>query len=188
MDDNRILSEMRNGNEAAVKHLYTHLPSVKFWVTQNSGSEEDAFDLFQEALIVFCKNVRSGKYEPTAKISTYLFEICKRKWLKHVNKKEFKGKTSLDLTNVSQSSVFYVSDTPEKSNLESLQDYVSKCLDRLGDPCKTLLWKAIAIKTTMEQIAVELGYHDAHSARQQKYRCLKRLREFTSYEYILQLV
>ncbi|MBK9288982.1 MAG: hypothetical protein IPN38_15175 [Flavobacteriales bacterium] len=50
MSDPEILEAIRNGRDhAAFVALYTHLPKVAHLVRQNSGSKDDAKDLFQDA-------------------------------------------------------------------------------------------------------------------------------------------
>jgi RNA polymerase sigma factor (sigma-70 family) len=188
MDDSQIIHEMRQGNEEVVKYLYSHLIMVTSWVKKNSGTEDDALDLFQEALIVFCKNVRSGKYEYRAKISTYLFKICKNRWRKHLENMKGKNGGDLGSMNVEDDNSTMLEEFDEEKSEQRLKDYVSKCLEKLGEPCKTILWRSIVDKIKMEEIAVELGYKDAHSVRQQKYRCLLRFRGFSSYEIIIGLI
>ncbi len=51
------------------------------------------------------------------------------------------------------------------------------CLDKLGDPCNTLLKKFYYEQCNMVEICEEMGYKNPESARNQKYKCLQRLRK-----------
>ena len=51
------------------------------YILGNSGSREEAIDIFQEAVIAFYENVRDGKFKGESAISTYVFSIGKFKWL-----------------------------------------------------------------------------------------------------------
>ena len=186
MSDKEILRELETGNEACLKHLYTHLKMVESWVIRNSGDTDDARDLFQDAMVVFYKNLMSGKYQYNGKISTYLFEICKRNWLNHLNRRAKFEQRGEDVNNM------HIEDNAFEVELTnpgiSLQQYLENALNKLGEPCRSLLEKTIFLKKKMEELAVEFGYSDAHSARQQRYRCIKRLRGLVSYELIIQLI
>ena len=61
-----------------------------------------------------------------------------------------------------------------------LYDRVAEVMDRLGDPCKTLLEWFYYRQKDWEFIASKLGYKDAASARNQKYKCLEKIRRWSS--------
>ena len=88
MTDQELIDQLKKGNENCLQQLYQHIGMVKSWVEQNNGNEDDALDVFQEAIIVFYKNVMAGNYELRSKISTYLFEISKRQWLNQLNRRK----------------------------------------------------------------------------------------------------
>ncbi|QCX38345.1 sigma-70 family RNA polymerase sigma factor [Aureibaculum algae] len=186
MTDQEIIIQLKKGNESCLKHLYVHLDMVKGWVNNNNGNDDDAFDIFQEAMMVFYKNLISGKYESSSKISTYLFGICKRQWLNQLNRRLKYEKPSDIITSTEDKGDdgFEIEFTIGR---ESLKNYINKALDKLGEPCKELLEKSIFLKLRMKELAEMFDYSSAHSARQQKLRCIKRLRGYMSYELIIKL-
>tara|TARA_E500000318_G_C3569422_1_gene217153 strand:- start:9110 stop:9580 length:471 start_codon:yes stop_codon:yes gene_type:complete len=154
---------------------------VKSWVEQNNGNEDDALDVFQEAIIVFYKNVMAGNYELRSKISTYLFEISKRQWLNQLNRrKKYENR---------QSEVgIYESINPEITRKgPNLREYLEKALAKVGEPCKSVLEATIFLGMRMEDIAERFNYSSARSASQQKLRCLQKLRGEVSYDVIIRL-
>jgi len=186
MTDKEILVQLRLGNEHCLKYLYQHLEMVKSWVKQNNGNDDDAYDVFQEAIIVFYKNLMKGNYESKSKISTYLFGICKRQWLNQLNRrlKYEKPNDNFVALDTRQDDGFEIEFTRGR---QSLKRYIDEALNKLGEPCKKLLETTIYLKLRMQEIAEMFNYSSAHSARQQKLRCIKRLREQMSYELIIQL-
>ena len=56
-------------------------------VLKNNGTEEEAQDIYQDALIVFWEKVVKDELTLTAKISTYLYSICYNLWLKELDRK-----------------------------------------------------------------------------------------------------
>ena len=185
MEDKEIIRQLKLGNEHYLKYLYAHLDMVQSWVLRNNGGAEEAKDLFQEAIMVFYKNLMQGKYEHRAKISTYLFEICRRNWMTFLNRKagrqEPLGEVHRDNM---KTEAFEVEINPKK---RSLKHYLDEALEQLGEPCKSLIQATVQLKRKMEEVAREFGYSDAHSARQQKLRCMKRLRGMVSYDVVMQL-
>ncbi|WP_421812718.1 RNA polymerase sigma factor [Flagellimonas sp.] len=185
MTDQELLRQLKSGNEECLGQLYAHLGMVKSWICRNNGNEEDALDVFQEAIIIFYKNVMSGKYEQRSKISTYLFEISKRQWLNQLNRRKrheqpreangFESKFEEEL-------IYEVTHRGPR-----LKDYLGRAMSRLGEPCKSLLETAIFLGMRMEDIAERFNYSSARSASQQKLRCLKKLRSSISYEDIIAL-
>ncbi|MDH3710730.1 MAG: sigma-70 family RNA polymerase sigma factor [Cyclobacteriaceae bacterium] len=185
MSDQEILNQLNAGDESCLQYLYEHLGMVQGWVMKNNGNQEDALDLFQEAIIVFYKKFRCGEFQVKGKLSTYLFEICKRQWYNQLNRRLKYEKANPHASQLDQrQESFSVEITNTRTSLKS---YIKQALEKLGEPCKSLLEASIYLKMKMAEIAQEFNYADAHSARQQKLRCMKRLRSVVSYERVIQL-
>ncbi len=181
MTDQELIDQLKKGNENCLQQLYQHIGMVKSWVEQNNGNEDEALDVFQEAIIVFDKNVMAGNYELRSKISTYLFEISKRQWLNQLNRrKKYENR---------QSEVgIYESINPEITRKgPNLREYLEKALAKVGEPCKSVLEATIFLGMRMEDIAERFNYSSARSASQQKLRCLQKLRGEVSYDVIIRL-
>jgi hypothetical protein len=60
---------------------------------------------------------------------------------------------------------------------------MDRALNSLGEPCKTLLEAYYIQKKGMSEIAALFGYTNADNAKNQKYKCLMRLKKlfFTQY-------
>src|SRR5438105_811215 len=87
--DPEILEAIRKGKDKeVVKSLYDNvLPNVERFVCSNSGSQEDAFDVFQDALLIFYKQVIAGNYDHTKyKIAGFVYTISKNMWINHAKK------------------------------------------------------------------------------------------------------
>ncbi|QLG45072.1 RNA polymerase sigma factor [Costertonia aggregata] len=182
MTDQEIIHQLKKGNEACLKHLYQHLGMIKSLVSKNSGNEDDALDIFQEAVIVFYKKVMSGDFELRGKISSYLYEVSRRLWLNQLNRRK-RHEVPSDMS----FSPNRADEDGERQNPIALQKYVENALEKLGEPCKSLLESAIFLGTKMEEIAKKFNYSGARSASQQKLRCLKKLRGHISYDDIIAL-
>jgi len=69
----------------------------------------------------------------------------------------------------------------EERNLEF--QMMERALSGLGEPCKSLLEAFYVQKKNMGVIAVGFGYTNADNAKNQKYKCLMRLRKLFFTEY-----
>jgi len=182
MTDQEIIHQLKKGNEACLKQLYQHLGMIKGLVLKNNGNEEDALDIFQEAVIVFYKNVMSGGFELKGKISSYLYEVSRRLWLNQLNRRK--------KHEIPSSASFFpdqADDESEAQNPLALQQYIKNAMEKLGEPCRSLLEAAIFLSMKMDAIAERFNYSGARSASQQKLRCLKKLRDSISYDDIIAL-
>jgi RNA polymerase sigma factor (sigma-70 family) len=63
-------------------------------------------------------------------------------------------------------------------------DMMEKAISHLGEPCKSLIEAYYLQKRSMQEIAVNFGYTNADNAKNQKYKCLMRLKKifFTHYK------
>ncbi len=78
------------GGEETLKAMYRdYRNEFLSWAKRNNnGSEEDAEDIFQDAIIVFYKNVVKGKITHLeSSIKSYLFGICKNMFMSHHSQK-----------------------------------------------------------------------------------------------------
>jgi RNA polymerase sigma factor (sigma-70 family) len=170
--DARILDMLRQGNEEALVMLYrTNRKPVTTFVLRNSGTPDDAEDMLQEALVVLWERVRSGRFEYTAKLDTFVFATVKNIWMRRLYRKrrEVPGAQAPD-------------DIPDDTG-SPLDDMISgeesrivgEALKKLGDPCRTLLLLFYWEELPMEEIAERLGFANAETAKSKKYQCKKAL-------------
>jgi DNA-directed RNA polymerase specialized sigma24 family protein len=119
-------------------------------VQRNNGTSDDAEDVLQEAVIVLWERVRAGRFV-------------------YRTRRETPGLPPDD-HNVDESG----------SSLDRLIEseeaaLVQDALERLGEPCKTLLLLFYWEERSMTEIAIELGFANADTAKSKKYQCKKAL-------------
>ena len=69
----------------------------------------------------------------------------------------------------------------EKRNAEFA--IMERAMGSLGEPCKSLLDAYYIRKKGMTEIATEFGYTNADNAKNQKYKCLMRLKKLFFAQY-----
>lgn len=160
----------------ALKYCYPKaLKQVERMVLQNGGTVEDAKDLFHDSLIILNNNCKQQQFNLTSTISTYLYSVCRFSWF---NKK----KKDLKSQSLQQVSIYENTEELAYKNTTDRVEVLMKSLEAVGDRCKEILMDYYFGKFSYEEIAVNLSYSSAQVVRQQKYRCIQRLKEMTDYE------
>jgi RNA polymerase sigma factor (sigma-70 family) len=142
-------------------------------VLNNNGTEEEAKDIYQEAIIVFFEKVREQTLELNCLVKTYLYSVCRRLWLKRLAlKNRFAGMIS-----DSDSYEDVAEDVQELEDRELKFSKMGEALAQLGEPCKTLLEDFYIQDLSMLEITDKFGYTNADNTKNQKYKCLLRLKK-----------
>jgi RNA polymerase sigma factor (sigma-70 family) len=171
--DARILDGIRCGDESALASLYqANRRPITSLVMRNNGTADDADDVLQESLITLWERVRYGNYEHTAALGTFLYATARNLWLRRLARarREQPFDPSTD-----------ESSSDEPSPLDALVDDeravgITTALDRLGEPCRTLLVLFYWEEASMEEIARRLGMANASTAKSKKYQCKEQLK------------
>jgi RNA polymerase sigma factor (sigma-70 family) len=164
-----LIEQIRTeGNRPLESVYHDHRTEFIQWARhQYRIDEDDAIEIFQQTVIALYENITQGKLmELTSSLKTYLFSIGKNKImeLKRYQERQVKA-DGLDLPE---------SETPDQDHLHQA---VKKSLDQLGEPCRSLLIDFYYNGTSMLKLAEIYGYRNEDTAKSQKYRCLKSLRE-----------
>ena len=172
--DELIVTEIRKKSDSALRELYkTHYPMIVHLVCGNSGTEQEAKDIYQEAVMAFYERVQQPAFMLTCKIKTYLYAVSRRLWLKKLaEKKRFNGSITEVETflGVEEEMV----DIREK---EIRFERMGQSLEGLGEPCRSIIEDYYINDLSMEQISTKYDYTNADNAKNQKYKCLQRLKK-----------
>lgn len=173
--DEQIIAALRNNDDSVLNVLYKlYFGSINHFIITNSGSEEDAKDIFQEAIIVFYQNIKDQNFELNCKIKTYLYSVSRLMWLKKIKK------ATAIVGKITDFEGFIAIDDSEAAQMEEREmqfGKMSMALSELGEPCKTLIEDFYIKQLSMGQISEKFGYTNADNAKTQKYKCLMRLKK-----------
>jgi RNA polymerase sigma factor (sigma-70 family) len=181
--DELIVSELRKENNAmALRELYrTHYPMIVNLVCSNTGTEQEAKDVYQESLIVFYEKIRSPDFVLTCKIKTYLYAVCRRLWLKRLSEKK-RFHTNIE---AGESLPEIEQEMTEIEESEKKFAFMDQSLDGLGEPCRSIIEDFYIHDLSMEAIRDKHGYTSAENAKNQKYKCLQRLKKIFFSHYTI---
>ncbi|MFC2137112.1 RNA polymerase sigma factor [Bacteroidota bacterium] len=187
LTDQQIVDQLKNGDTKAFKALYADFEKITNFVTQNSGKEEDAKDFFHETLIVFYEKIINDEFELKSKLSTYLYSVCKNLWLYHLRSNKPMIYNSINKENASENweeQLVNVEDNSEEKE-EILNSIIQK-IDELKEPCYSILMMFYFKKLDYKTIAQKLNYKSEKVVKNQKYRCIQKLKESLS-EQLLEM-
>lgn len=172
MDESTLITGIKDGDKEVLRFLYIdHYPMVRKLVLENSGSEAEARDVYQEAMIVLYENVCKKGFNLTCKVRTYLYSISRNIWLKQLNRK-------MPVSDLDDHERFVDvnRDFEKHEEREQRLEKIRTCMNELGEPCNSILTYFFFQRLTMEEIAGKLNYTNAANAKNQKYKCFKRLK------------
>lgn len=172
MDEKEIFERIQKGDEKALEFIYKkYYRMMTKLVMTNSGTEDEARDIYQDALVVFWQKARSGKLVLTSKISTYVYSICQNLWRKELERKKRLSHEAKD------SSVTIDMDGPEREKI------MARCLNQLGETCRKVLMYYYFDEMSMQEIADRLGFANTDTAKTKKYKCKQKLDELIRSQY-----
>ena len=176
-----LLEGLAANDKKSVEAIYQqNYNMVQSLIINNNGSPDDAKDIFQEAMIVLYEKARSGTFELNCQIKTYVYSVCRRLWLKRLQQL---NRYSAPLGDIE--SIVPVEEEIEGHEQRNAEfEMMEKAINSLGEPCKSLLEAYYLQKQNMQVIAANFGYTNSDNAKNQKYKCLMRLKKifFTHYK------
>ena len=175
-----LLEGLAQNDRQAIETIYKqHFGMVQSLIINNNGTSDDARDIFQEAMIVLYEKSQSGSFELTSQLKTYLYSICRRLWLKKLQQQQ---KFIPELNNLEET-IPVEEDLEHHDQRNGELQMMEKAMMSLGEPCKSLLEAYYLQKKNMTEIAGNFGYTNADNAKNQKYKCLMRLKKLFFTEY-----
>jgi len=172
--DHETISKIAEGDESVLAQVYqAHREEFMLWAQKSFRcSEEVAKDSYQVAFFIFYDNILTGKLTHlTSSIKTYLFGIGKHKLFEQ-NRLEARycQEVKEELLGYDQSDNPYLKEEEKFQQLE-------KGLEQLGSPCREIIEMKYYEQRSVEYIADKLGYKNISSAKNQKYKCMQRLKK-----------
>ncbi|MDN3655025.1 sigma-70 family RNA polymerase sigma factor [Ferruginibacter paludis] len=176
-DDATLVQALRSDSnpDDAIRHLYrTQYNLTKVYIQQNSGSEEDAEDIFQEVICTFIDIVKKDKFRGESSVSTFLYALTRNTWLNELKKRDRakirdeKFEKQKDTTGPDVG--HFIANRETKNQLMQL-------VDSLGATCKQILLAFYFDNLAMKDILKTLAYENEQVVRNKKYKCLKQLEQ-----------
>jgi RNA polymerase sigma factor (sigma-70 family) len=173
--DEAIIHGLKEKNIRCITYLYREFfPLARSIVEHNSGSYQDAEDLFQDGLVVLYLKAKDGGIRLNCSLKTFFYSVCRNIWLQRLDRKwrllfcEDMVSEEADDYTVSQRDI-------DEERLERTRLYQVHFLSLPVD-CQMLLRMFIQ-KKTLKEIREKLGLRTDKYTKTRKYLCKNLLRK-----------
>ena len=175
MEDKNLIESIKGGSYQVLGDVYEkYRDECLNWLIRKFNCDlEVARDIYQNSIIILYENIIQKKLiSLESSIKTYLFSIAKNKMMEQQRKDSRKMGINRDIIDESP-------DDPLEMdiNWQNKIDVLRNSLEQLGDPCFSLLRMFYYQKMKIAEIRVAMEYKTDESAKNQKYKCLQRLRK-----------
>jgi len=170
---NDILSRLKARDRSAIELVYKCLfPSIYGWVSLNSGTREDAEDVFHDSLLSLIIKLDMDKVQLTCDFSTYFISICRNKWFQILYKRKRQTQISCENCRAFSYDMHEMAEEEEIANnrycafIEALHDLDSR---------SQAVMEASLNGKSNEEIAMEMGFINSQAVADKKKNCKKKL-------------
>lgn len=165
--ENRSETAIELSREEFFGNLYLKVfPAVANFIRKQNGTQDDAKDVFHDALIIFYEKKLEGALEIQIADEAYIFGIVKHLWIRKTKENQ-----RVLLTEVESMIVL-----PVDFELNSQSISILSYLKSAGQKCLTLLQAFYYEKKSMNLIKSSFGFSSVRSATVQKFKCLEKVR------------
>lgn len=170
----QLAEGIRQKDHSVITEIYRkYYPLVLGYLVRNGGSETDARDIFQEALIVVYRLASENRLDIKEDFGSFLVGISKRIWLKQIRRT---GIHERYVQNTDQETIEKHPSDVELENEHKL-NLIRNNILKLGKECQKVL-TLVAEGFSNEEIADKLGYKNEKVIRSKKYKCKEALIKF----------
>jgi len=175
MQDQEAFERIKLGDKEALAEVYkAHREAIIAWLTKkHSCSMEEAKDIYQDAILIFYNNIVKGKLTNIQhSIGSYLHEVVKRQFFSKAKRDSKLSRGIIEILKETSSS-----DEENMAELERRMEMVHQGLKEVGEVCSQLIRLRYFNRLSMDTICVQLGYKNSSTAKNLKYKCMRRLRK-----------
>lgn len=178
--DSELVANLRSGQrmEETIKAIYrSYFDSLCWYVMNNSGSRQDAEDMFQEVVVAFIDLIKKDKFRGESTVKTFLFSLNRFTWLNELKKRgralarEEKYERGQERVELDTSDL--MADREGKAELVRI-------VGELGESCRTILLLFYYENLSMKEILEATEYENEQVVRNKKYKCLKQLEQLVN--------
>jgi len=171
--DAEILSGLKGNNTQVIRHLYKEMfQGIRNFILNNSGSENDAEDIFQDTLVILFRKVTKEELVLSCALKTYLFSVGRNLWLQRL---EMMNRIRMNKPQREE-----IDDESENLDRELMHierlNLMQKYLLAMDKECQRLL-RLFLQKLSLKEITEALGFSSTDYTKFRKYQCKNRLKK-----------
>jgi len=172
--DSIYINALITNNEPLLKELYQKcFGKIRNFVTQHNGTEEDAWDILQEAMTSIFLKIKQQPFNLTCPFDAFIYIVCRNLWIKQLRNKHLPGVTvDPDMVSSIKADDDLIIAEECARQQERRKLFLEK-LNELGDGCRELLqqnWRGAQLNEVAAKLKITYGY-----ARKRKTECMAKL-------------
>ncbi len=169
-------------------------------LSKSSLSREDAEEIFQDSAMALYNNINDKRLNNLeVPLKSYFSSICHRQMLKRIRDNKNYDMVSIDnISNIDDNQSIIKRRDPlsdieinnwkydderidelismyPSDNISKQSDIIREIVKTLPEPCDTILWAYYESNMSMSEIATELNYKNATTAKSKKSQCMSKL-------------
>ncbi|MBR9921391.1 MAG: sigma-70 family RNA polymerase sigma factor [Bacteroidetes bacterium] len=169
--DIRYVHALASNDHTLIKEIYDqYFPRISAMIRKNSGTESDAYDIFQEALMVIYTKSQQADFQLTSAFYSFLYGISYRLWLKELRKKH---RDEVTLEDDQEFRDEY--DLEDAIFLREQRKLIREKFEQLKDRCQRILNLTLKEQKSHQEVAEIMGFANANVAKKEKSKCKSRL-------------
>lgn len=163
------LEKLRSGNREFIEIVYKGtFKTIQSWIKKNSGSESEAEDVFQEALISVYQKSKDENFTLNCKLSTFLFSVAKNIWLHTLRTRDrYVFTDGIVMEDLPVADEQNVEKTVENAEIDRVY---RRNFEKLTVECKKILTYFFN-GLSMDEIVKTMNLSNSNVARKKKFRC-----------------
>jgi RNA polymerase sigma factor (sigma-70 family) len=182
-----LLNGIRRNDTIVLQYIYKNFYSkINFFIKKNSGDDDDANDVFQEAIIIIFRKLKANELVLDCTFETYLYSVCRFLWLKQLEKRKVEKEKIKD--NHEYHDDIYDDGLERVVDLNERYRLYQKHFTNLGKDCQKVL-QLYFDKVPLKNIAQIMGFKSEKYAKKRKFKCkeylIKSIKQDLEYNKIL---
>ena len=144
-------------------------PVVERYITKNSGRKEDAYDVFQDALMVFYRQIVKDEFNSKYKVFGYMYRLSINLWINKI-KKDQRINLTEEMEEIAEENI-----VEDRFTTTYDEGILKKLFSTIGEKCIELLTYTIYNDMLMEDIMLRMDFSSVNAVKMQHMRCKQKL-------------
>ncbi|HBL74561.1 MAG: hypothetical protein A2W90_20960 [Bacteroidetes bacterium GWF2_42_66] len=183
-----LLNGILRNDSVILQFIYKNFYyKINFFIKKNNGDDDDANDVFQEAIIIMYRKIKDNSLILDCSFDTYLYSICRFLWMKQLEKRKNEKERIYD--NQEYRDDIYDEQLNRTVDMNERYKLYQKHFKNLGKDCQKIL-QMFFDKVPLKQIAQMMGFKGEKYAKKRKYKCkeylIKSIKQDLEYKKILE--
>jgi RNA polymerase sigma factor (sigma-70 family) len=171
--DEVIVEGIGRKSPEQIRFVYlNYFDSIQRLILKNSGSVEDAEDIFQDALVIIYKKIKNDKLTLNCSLKTFIYAISRNLWLQKLQRKDSKMSELIEIADESIEPFESDDSFVEHQKFNLYQKYFIK----LSKDCQKVL-QLFLNKISLKEITRIMNFNSVEYTKTRKYLCKKTLKD-----------